>query len=85
MATNSKAIASLIFGIINYVFLPVIGAIIAVVLGGQARTEISRNPEEGGNGLATAGIILGWITIVGVLALVVVGIIAGMWATAANA
>jgi hypothetical protein len=61
--TSSLAIVSLIFGILAYVFLPFIGALIAVICGHSARSEIRRAPPGSveGDGLALTGLILGWI------------------------
>jgi hypothetical protein len=62
MRTSGTAIASLIFGILSWVVLPLIGAILAIVLGHSARKEISRAPPGTieGDGMALAGLILGW-------------------------
>ncbi len=70
--TSSLAVVSLIFGILAYVFLPGVGALVAVVCGHSARSEIHRAPPGSieGDGLALAGLILGWIQ----LALVLIGI-----------
>jgi hypothetical protein len=61
--TSGTAIASLIFGVLSWVVLPFIGAILAVVFGHSARKEISRAPPGTieGDGMAIAGLILGWI------------------------
>ena len=61
--TSSLAIVSLIFGILAYVFLPFVGALVAVICGHSARSEIRRAPPGTieGDGLALAGLILGWI------------------------
>jgi hypothetical protein len=70
--TSSLAIVSLIFGILAYIFLPGIGALVAVICGHSARAEIRRAPPGTieGDGLALAGLILGWIQIVcGIIAL----------------
>ena len=71
--TSSLAIVSLIFGILAYVFLPGIGALVAVICGHSARSEIRRAPPGSidGDGLALAGLILGWIQ----LACVVIAIV----------
>ena len=56
---SGKAIASLVLGLL---FLYGIGSVLALVLGYQARQEI--DASEGkleGRGMATAGIVLGWI------------------------
>ena len=61
--TSSLAIVSLIFGILAYVFLPFVGALVAVICGHSARSEIRRAPPGTieGDGLALTGLILGWI------------------------
>jgi hypothetical protein len=57
--TNGKAIASLVLGL---VFACGIGSILALVFGHQAKNEIeASNGTQGGEGMATAGIVLGWI------------------------
>jgi hypothetical protein len=71
-ATNGSAIASLVLGIAGLVVFPPIG-IVALVFGYRARREIVER-GEGGDGLATAGIVLGWIG-TALSALVVVGIV----------
>jgi Domain of unknown function (DUF4190) len=59
--TSSTAIVSLIFGILTWFVLPVIGAIVAVICGHAARSEIRRSGGQlEGGGLALAGLILGW-------------------------
>lgn len=70
--TSSLAVVSLIFGILAYMFLPGIGALVAVICGHAARSEIRREPPGSieGDGLALAGLILGWIQ----LALVVIAL-----------
>ncbi|MBS0382967.1 MAG: DUF4190 domain-containing protein [Proteobacteria bacterium] len=63
--TSSLAVVSLIFGILAYVFLPFVGALVAVICGHAARSEIRRAPPGTieGDGMALAGLILGWIQI----------------------
>ena len=71
--TSSLAVVSLIFGILGYVFLPFVGALVAVICGHAARSEIRRAPPGSidGDGIALAGLILGWIQIgIAVLAVV---------------
>lgn len=68
--TNGLAIASLVLGIL---WLYWIGSILALVFGYVAKNQI-RERGEGGGGLATAGIVLGWVG-VGILGLgIVVGV-----------
>jgi hypothetical protein len=79
---STTAVISLVFGILSWFALPVIGSIVAVIAGHMARAEIRRsNGQLGGGGMATAGIILGYIQ----LALLVLGICAfvGIFALAA--
>jgi hypothetical protein len=66
------AIAALILGIGGLTVLPLLGSFLALIFGYMARGEIRRNPHDlAGEGLAVAGIVLGWIgvalTILGVL------------------
>ncbi len=62
--TSSLAIASLVSGIISWFLLPFIGAIIAVVTGHLAKREIRESMGRlTGDGLATAGLVLGYINI----------------------
>ena len=57
--TSGKALASLILGIAGLVMLPVVGSILAIILGVSAKREIAARTGLGGEGMATAGIILG--------------------------
>jgi len=65
--TNGLAIASMVLGI---VWIYWIGSILALIFGYVARKQIRERHESGG-GMATAGIVLGWVG-VGVLALLLV-------------
>lgn len=67
--TNGMAIASLVLGIL---WIYGLGAILALVFGYMAKKQI-RERGESGSGLATAGIVLGWIGIVGLV--LILGII----------
>ncbi|MBU0705009.1 MAG: DUF4190 domain-containing protein [Chloroflexi bacterium] len=94
--TNTKATISLIVGIVCLVLgllsfclvgacsmiFTVIGAIVGLILGYQARREIAGSGgTESGEGLATAGVVLGWVNasisllLVVFLILAVVGIV----------
>lgn len=62
---NGKATASLVLGIIGLFVCPLICSVMAIILGGSAKNEIAAGAgREGGEGLATAGIILGWLGVV---------------------
>jgi hypothetical protein len=64
LPNSTTAIISLITGILGVTFLPVIGSIIALITGYMARKEINEsNGTLAGSGMATAGIVLGWIGI----------------------
>ena len=83
--TSGAAIASMVFGILAWVALPLLGAILAVVLGHVARAEIRRAPPGsiGGDGMAVAGLVLGYVHLA--LAALVLVLLAwlGMFAIAA--
>lgn len=71
LPNSTLAIVSLISALLGFTFVPVIGGIVALVTGYMARNETrSDPPKASGDGLATAGIILGWIQV----GLLVVGI-----------
>ena len=60
--TNGLALASLICGLAPFIFGPP-AAIPAIVFGHVARHQIKRTGEQGA-GLALAGLILGWVTVI---------------------
>ena len=61
--TSGYAIASLILGIAGLFVFPIVPSILAIVFGHKAREDLRRDPAVGGDGLATAGIVLGWVGI----------------------
>jgi hypothetical protein len=79
--TSGRAIASLILGVLSFVLLPFVGAALAIWLGVEAKREIRNDPTLGGEGLATAGIILGIVQLVlvavALLGIVVLGLVVG--------
>ncbi|MDO9122678.1 MAG: DUF4190 domain-containing protein [Anaerolineaceae bacterium] len=61
---STLALLSLIFGIGAYFILPFLGAIAAIVLGHLGKSEIKKSAGMlKGNGMATWGLILGYIQI----------------------
>lgn len=54
---NPLAVVSLIFGILSWIFLPFIGALIAIITGHIA----CRQPQQNEQGVARAGLILGYL------------------------
>jgi hypothetical protein len=58
------AIVSLIAGILGLTFFPLLGCIVAIITGSMAKKEIRESSGAlGGDGMATAGLVLGWIGI----------------------
>ena len=72
--TSGMAIASLAMGIAGWTLFPFLGSILAIIFGYAARREIRRQPGRlTGDGMAVAGLVLGWIMV----GLGVAGIILG--------
>jgi hypothetical protein len=68
--THGRAIAALVFAVLSFVLCPVVPALIALVLAGQAKREIRLRPDIfSGAGLATVA------QIIAIFHLVVVGLI----------
>ncbi len=71
LPSSTLAIVSLVAGIAGFTIFPVIGSIVALITGYMARQETRAvPPKASGDGLATAGIIMGYVQI----GLLVVGI-----------
>ena len=71
LPSSTLAIVSLVSAILGFTLAPVIGTIVALITGYMARNETrSIPPRASGDGLATAGIIMGWIQV----GLIVIGI-----------
>jgi hypothetical protein len=70
---SALAIVSLVTGILGWTFLPFIGSIVAVITGHLAKKEIRESGSTiSGDGMALAGLILGYSMIVlTILALIV--------------
>lgn len=64
--THALAIVSLILSILGLVgVLPLVGSIGGIISGRIAQQEIQAKPEQySGEGLARAGVIMGWVGIV---------------------
>ena len=64
LPSSTLAIVSLVSALLGFTFLPIAGSIVALITGYMARNETRSNPPRAsGDGMATAGIILGWIQI----------------------
>jgi hypothetical protein len=68
--TNSLAVASLVFGIMSWLLCPFLGGLLAVILGHTARGQIQRT-GEGGAGMATAGLVLGYLHLVAISLIII--------------
>ncbi len=78
--TNALAIVSLVFGILGWTFLPFIGMVVAIVTGHLALGQIRQSAgTQTGEGLAIAGLILGYVALaVGVLLVVLLALGVGL-------
>ena len=71
--SSTMALISLVAGILGLTALPTIGSIVALVTGYIAKKEIRESGGVmGGGGMATAGLIMGWIGV----AILLIGICA---------
>ena len=71
LPTSTLAIVSLVAGILGFTIFPVVATVVAIITGHMARKETrSDPPTASGDGLATAGIIMGYVQI----GLIVIGI-----------
>ncbi len=63
--TNGLAVASLVLSLLGLVgVLPLIGTVLGLIFGYSARNQIVQSRGlQGGEGLAKAGIIIGWVTL----------------------
>ncbi len=63
--TSGMAIGSLIASIAGFSIVPILGGIVGLILGYIAKKQIRESEGTlAGAGLATAGIIMGWIQVV---------------------
>ena len=64
LPSSTMATVSLIAGILGFTFIPLLGTIVALITGYMARQETrSVPPKASGDGMATAGIVMGWIQV----------------------
>lgn len=73
--TEGSAVASLVLGIAGFAVCPIVLHIAAIILGNQARRRIDGDPMLEGDGLARAGVILGWVGLALYGLLLVVGLL----------
>jgi hypothetical protein len=73
--TSVLAIVSLVFGLLGWTLLPLVGSLVAVITGHLARAEVRRAPGAvDGDGLAVAGLVLGY----SMMALAIIGVLAAV-------
>jgi len=64
LPTSTLATISLVAGILGFAGFPVIASVVAIWTGYAARNDTrSIPPRASGDGMATAGIVMGWIQI----------------------
>jgi F0F1-type ATP synthase membrane subunit c/vacuolar-type H+-ATPase subunit K len=69
-AKNSLGVWSLVLGILSIVLCGIIAGIAAIIVGNNAKKAVARGEANNG-GMATAGVVLGWISV----ALTVIGLV----------
>ena len=73
--TSGKAVASLVLGI--FPVIPLVGSIVAIILGSSSRAEIRRSAGRlKGDGLALAGLILGIVQVAAIPFILIIAAIA---------
>jgi Domain of unknown function (DUF4190) len=70
--TNGLAIAAMVLGI---VWVYWVGSILALIFGYIARRQIKQRGQNG-DGMAIAGIVLGWVGIASLIVIIIVAIVA---------
>ena len=65
LPTSGFSVASLVLGIVGLTMMPIIASIPAVIFGHMARAEIKKSEGNlGGDGMAVAGLITGYISLI---------------------
>jgi hypothetical protein len=76
---SGKATGSLIAGILSFVVCPLVLSIVAIILGTQAQSEIRMSGGRlTGEGMAQAGVILGWVSLAITAVVIVVFVSVGV-------
>jgi hypothetical protein len=76
---DGYAIASIACAIAALFAAPVIGSICAIYFGKRAQENIRRNPGLQGDGLAQAGIFIGWASIILGIFFLMIGLLLSGW------
>jgi hypothetical protein len=73
---NGLAVASLVMGLVGFILFG-LGGLLAIIFGHIARGQIRRSPDrQAGSGLALAGLILGYLQVIGGVLVAIVAVIA---------
>ncbi len=63
--TNTMALTSMIAGIIGWTIAPLLGSLAAIITGHMAKRELREGMgRESGDGMATAGLVMGYLQII---------------------
>ncbi|WP_169165342.1 DUF4190 domain-containing protein [Cellulomonas taurus] len=73
---NNLAVWSLVLGIVGLLVCGIAG-IPAIILGNNSKKAVARGEANNG-GMATAGIVLGWISVAWLIIVVILGITGGL-------
>jgi uncharacterized membrane protein YjgN (DUF898 family) len=83
--TEDKAVISMVLGILSLVSFSILAGIPAIIVGNMSRNNIRASAGRlGGEGMATAGIVMGWVSVglAGLAVLVVIIILIFAFAAA---
>ena len=62
---SSLAMISMISGIVSWILAPFLGSLVAIITGHMAKREIKESMGQlGGDGMATAGLVLGYLQLI---------------------
>lgn len=76
--TSGHAITALVFAVLGWLVLPILGPVIALVYASRARRQVERDPSMHGEGLITAARTISLVQLVLLLFAVVVGLAFGI-------
>ena len=65
--------------VLGILWLYWIGSILAVIFGHVALSQIRKDPSIQGRGMAVAGVVLGWVGVVALLLVLIIGGSIAIW------